>query len=183
MNKPKMTMGAGAVLALAALYLVTDTRTFAALLIAAAAHEAGHLAAIPLTGGQVTGISADAGGAVIHRRGASSPYGEAFCAVMGPATGLLFAFAASAAGRALGSPVLTISAGMNVVLSLFNMLPASPLDGWRIVSALTGGRVPAAVSVFFACAVLLGGLALAVLRMGIGLFIAGIWLVLAQTDL
>lgn len=183
MKKHRIKISAGAVFLLAALCLLMDMRSFTALLLAAAAHEAGHLAAIPLTGGRVTGITADAGGAVILRRGAGSPGGEAFCAVMGPACGLAFAFAASAAGKALGLPVLVISAGMSVVLSLFNMLPASPLDGWRILTALTGGRASPAVSLVTACAVLLCGLALAVCRMGAGLFIAGIWLMLAQTDL
>ena len=46
-----------------------SVRDFIALLLAAAAHECGHLAALRAAGCRIRGFSADAGGAVIERRG------------------------------------------------------------------------------------------------------------------
>ena len=65
MRKGRITISAGGVLLLAALYFFMDTLSFVALMLAAAAHECGHLAALRAAGCRVRGFSADAGGAVI----------------------------------------------------------------------------------------------------------------------
>ncbi|MFR5783092.1 MAG: hypothetical protein ACLUEK_15365, partial [Oscillospiraceae bacterium] len=70
------TISAGGVLLLAALYFFMDARDFIALLLAAAAHECGHLAALRAAGCRIRGFSADAGGAVIERRGGAGPAGS-----------------------------------------------------------------------------------------------------------
>ena len=80
----KIEFSAGAALLLGALYFVLDWDGLGALLLAAAAHEAGHFAALRLTGGRVSGVRADVCGAVIERRGAVSLWGEVFCAAAGP---------------------------------------------------------------------------------------------------
>ena len=80
----KINISAGAVLLLAALYFILDWDGLAALLLAAAAHEAGHLAALRVMGGRVTSFRFDICGAVIERRGAPGTLAEAACAAAGP---------------------------------------------------------------------------------------------------
>ena len=55
----KIEFSAGAALLLGALYFVLDWDGLGALLLAAAAHEAGHFAALRLTGGRVSGVRAE----------------------------------------------------------------------------------------------------------------------------
>ena len=73
MRRYHIKISAGGVLLLAALYFFMDARDFIALLLAAAAHECGHLAALRAAGCRIRGFSADAGGAVIERRGGAGP--------------------------------------------------------------------------------------------------------------
>lgn len=79
-----------------------DARDFIALLLAAAAHECGHLAALRAAGCRIRGISADAGGAVIERRGSAGPGWELICLSAGPAAGFLYAAGGLAGGRGAG---------------------------------------------------------------------------------
>ena len=162
MRRYKIKISAGGVLLLAALYFFMDVRDFIALLLAAAAHECGHLAALRAAGCRIRGFSADAGGAVIERRGSA-----------GPAAGFLYALAASLAGGALGSGLLLCSAGMSAVLSVFNLLPSPPLDGGRIVQLIFGDRAAEIAGLLTASAVFLVGFAAFVSGRGAALFIAG----------
>ena len=66
MRSFKFDISAGGVLLLAALYFFMDGADFAALILAAAAHELGHLLALRLCGARIRGFSADLGG-VRHR--------------------------------------------------------------------------------------------------------------------
>ena len=109
MRRYKIKISAGGVLLLAALFFFMDARDFIALLLAAAAHECGHLAALRAAGCRIRGFSADAGGAVIERRGSAGPGWELICLAAGPAAGFLYALAASLAGGALGSGLLLCS--------------------------------------------------------------------------
>ena len=84
MRRYHIKISAGGVLLLAALYFFMDARDFIALLLAAAAHECGHLAALRAAGCRIRGFSADAGGAVIERRGGAGPGWELICLAAGP---------------------------------------------------------------------------------------------------
>lgn len=183
MKKIKLNVSTGALLLLAALYFFLPLNMFAALLLSAVAHESGHLLALKLTGQQVTGLSADGGGATISRRGQTGRVEEAFCAVAGPAAGIVYALAASLLGKVTGSTLLTSSAGMSIVLSAFNMLPALPLDGGRIMVAALGDKSSANIGLVVSCIVLLAGIALITQGLGSAFFVAGIWLMLGQVGL
>lgn len=183
-KKVRFDLSAGAVLLLAALYFFSGAGMLTALLCAAAAHEAGHLLALRRFGCGVSRVWAGACGARIDVYGCMTP-GELWCcAAAGPAAGLLFALGASALGRFLGGAWLPTAAGVSLLLSVFNLLPALPLDGGRMLAAVLGpGRTVNAVSFAAALLVLAGGLCLVARGLGAGLFLAGIWLVLAQAGL
>ena len=163
MRRYKIKISAGGVLLLAALYFFMDARDFIALLLAAAAHA----------GCRIRGFSADAGGAVIERRGSAGPGWELICLAAGPAAGFLYALAASLAGGALGSGLLLCSAGMSAVLSVFNLLPSPPLDGGRMVQLIFGDKAAEITGLLTASAVFLVGFAAFVSGRGAALFIAG----------
>ena len=73
---------------------------------------------------------ASASAASVRRR-------EAFAwTTPGPAAGLLYAFLASFLWRKTGQDWLSLTAGISLLLSFFNLLPAPPLDGGRLLSPM-----------------------------------------------
>ena len=157
----RIRISAGGVLLLAALYFLLTLDEFMALMLACAAHELGHIAAIRLTGGRVSSLTANATGAVIARSASRSRTAEIVCAAAGPIAGLIYAAFASG----LGSDMLLLSAGLSLALSAYNALPALPLDG--------GHRAAALCSLVTAAGVLLLGTVLAAGGYGLALVIAG----------
>lgn len=176
----KINVSAGAVLLLSALYFVLDWDGLLALLLAAAAHECGHLAALRVCGGRVRALRLDVCGAVIDRRGLSGRWQEALCAAAGPAAGAVWALIASRLGAAMAWPVLVSSSGLSLVLSLFNLLPAPPLDGGRIAEALLGRRACSLLGLITASLTLSAGLYAVARGYGAALFCAGAYLCLEQ---
>ena len=161
----RIRISAGGVLLLAALYFLLTLDEFMALMLACAAHELGHIAAIRLTGGRVSSLTANATGAVIARSASRSRTAEIVCAAAGPIAGLIYAAFASG----LGSDMLLLSAGLSLALSAYNALPALPLDGGRILECIAGHRAAALCS----AGVLLLGTVLAAGGYGLALVIAG----------
>jgi Zn-dependent protease len=137
-RKLSLSISAGAALLFSALYFFDGSGLFSAMLAAALAHETGHLLALRFCGARVTALRLDVLGLRMDYRGALSHRREAVCALAGPAAGLLFAAAASRLGRQLGSEFLFCAAGVSLLLSAFNLLPALPLDGGTALMALTG---------------------------------------------
>ena len=107
------------VLALAV--LVLPLQWFIAIILAAVFHELCHYLAIRCCGGQIVGISADMRGAKLEVVGLSNKQ-ELFCALAGPAGGLLLLLLIRWIPR---------TAICGVFQSLFNLLPIYPLDGGR----------------------------------------------------
>lgn len=149
-------------------------------------HEAGHLALMKLLGIRVKGIRAELKGLCIIYDGNDDSVCSVACALAGPAAGMIYALAASQ----WGSGWIEFSAGVSFALSVFNLLPAFPLDGGRILSELMKSILPAGkcesvsavISVITAFAVFLFGLALYNRGYGAAVFSAGLWLLICQNE-
>lgn len=176
----RLKISAGGVLLLAALYFFLTVDELIALLLAAAVHEAGHILAIRLTGGQTFGITVGVTGAVITRSAPEGRAREAVCAISGPLSGLAYAVAAALLSSLIESEMLTLSSGMSMVLTVFNTLPVLPLDGGRAIACIIGYRPACAVSLVTASCVLLLGVILAASDYGFALLAAGAALMAQQ---
>jgi len=102
-----------------------------AVVLAALCHEAGHLAALSLTGARVERVRLTAFGAEICADTRFMPYGrELICTLAGPAANLLLALVLARWGHRY------LAAGANLLLGCFNLLPAPSLDGGRALYLL-----------------------------------------------
>jgi Zn-dependent protease len=188
----------------------SETTVYVVAVVAAAsffasivAHELGHALVARREGIAVEGIDLFLfGGVMKMSRDTDSPGAEFRVAVAGPLVTLLLIVLASVAAvliagvdsfwdaarlsaAADATPVevvVSLLVSMNMVLLLFNLVPAFPLDGGRIARAvawkLTGDRhratrFAARIGIGFGWLLILGGLALLVLVEGAAL--DGIW--------
>jgi Zn-dependent protease/CBS domain-containing protein len=123
------------------------------------AHELGHAVVARRAGLRVNGITLWLLGGVAQLEDEpASPGDELKVAIVGPAVSLALAagFGLAAFGlAAIGGPALAVAVAVslavsNTVLALFNLLPAAPLDGGRVLRGLLwrrhGNRVRAAVT-------------------------------------
>ena len=123
------------------------------------AHEVGHALVARRAGLRVRGITLWLLGGVAQLEDEpASPGDELKVAIVGPAVSLALAAGFGLAGfglGALGGPAIAVAvaaslAVSNTVLALFNLLPAAPLDGGRVLRGLLwrrhGNRVRAAVT-------------------------------------
>ncbi len=190
MDRGRLSISPGAALLGAFFYCTASFSELAAILAPAIVHELGHIVALRLYGLRIRRITADLRGLCIEYSGLCSPLGHAVSALAGPAAGLGYAFAASYFARGGSNGVLALSAGVSLLLSLFNLLPILPLDGGRIFSIiaaeLLGGRrgdaLTKGVSLTLATALLLAGTLLMWRGEGTALTIVSLWLLLAQPD-
>ena len=166
-QKKFITVSAGFLLLFAALYFFDDTGLLSSFVPAVVAHEAGHALALWLKGVKITGLHFSLSGIRMDYRGRMGLGGELLAAALGPLFGLIYAIAASFAGRKLGSEFLLCSAGISLVLTIFNLLPASPLDGGRVLDL--------ALSSFLEYEVAETVMFLTTLLTAIGLMLAGLW--------
>ncbi len=118
-----------------AVYLGEGER-LAAVSVSLLLHEMGHLAAARIVKAEVAKITLSPLGGAIHLSGAWQLRPLQACAVAaaGPAVNLLLACAAT-----LTKNPLWLNA--NLALMLFNLIPALPMDGGRILSALLARRM------------------------------------------
>jgi Zn-dependent protease len=131
------------------------------------------------------------GGVAQFRDEPRTPGADLAIAVAGPATSVVlgfgFGFAAvgwlAVVGDGLVAATLAYLGGINLLLAVFNLVPAAPLDGGRVLRAAvwrwTGDRVQAAVVAaragrFFGVALIVLGLAGVLLAAWFG----GLWLAL-----
>ena len=122
----RLDLAPGFAAALCLLRLLAEPRVFYAFLAAAAAHEAGHVMAIYLVGGRVTGIRLGMCDAKIETRGLGYRQ-EIFCALAGPGMSVLVCLALRKA--------YATCAAISLLLGLFNAMPVYPLDGGRALRA------------------------------------------------
>lgn len=128
----------GAFVLLCALLLCCESISLlAALLLAVAIHEGGHIGAIWLCGGQVKRLVLGLGGMDIRYRCSRDTYGkDAFIALMGPGMNLLSCGVGAFLANRLPWEGIYLFCGCSVILGFFNLLPALPLDGGVFLRAM-----------------------------------------------
>lgn len=154
------------------------------------AHELAHAVVARRNGIEVSGITLWLLGGVARLRGEPRTSAADFrIAVVGPLTSLALAVvfglatvvAAAVSGASLATAVLSYLAGINAVLAVFNLIPAAPLDGGRVLRAVVwwwrGDRTRAAVVAARAGRVFGFVLvALGLLQVVLGRGFGGVWL-------
>lgn len=110
-------------------------------------HEGAHVVLARRYGGQVKGITLMMLGGVSQiTRMPPRPRNEALMALAGPATSLVLGGVLVGLYRALSGPPdlvmgLFYLGSLNVILGVFNLLPAFPMDGGRILRAILASRM------------------------------------------
>lgn len=122
--------------------LLSPIEATAAVLLAAAMHEGGHLAALAAFHVPVEGVRLGAMGAVIFAPGANRlSYGrELLVTLAGPMVNLISAPLLAALSARLGWEWGYLFAGAHTVLGVYNLLPIPPLDGGRALYLLLAWR-------------------------------------------
>lgn len=159
--------------------IVSPIQVVVSVLLAAALHECGHLAALRMFHVPVEGLRLTALGAVLYAKGAQRlSYGrELLVTLAGPAANLLCALLAALLARGTQQGTFYVFAGANVVLCAYNLLPIPPLDGGRALYLVTafvfgpmvGDAAAAVVGTACALSLLVLGIYLSVVS-GSGMF-------------
>jgi Zn-dependent protease len=175
-----------------AAYWTAGVATAVAFFASLLAHELGHALVARRTGLRVEGITLWLLGGVAKLDGeAPDPGAELRIAAVGPLISLVLAAAAAsvaAVASVAGPPRLLVAsvawlARVNLLLAIFNLLPAAPLDGGRLLRGLLWWRTKDRLRSAVAAArmgrllgALLVGFGFGELVVGAG--IGGLWLVL-----
>ena len=180
MRKLHLDVRPSGFLLLSLLYFFSDGQTLAALLGSILLHEWGHMAVLRGCGARVREIRVDITGLCMDYSGVYLTRWQEFCAAAaGPLFGALGAWAASFWGNFFGNRFLLLFAGASLVLTVFNLLPIQPLDGWRMLRSVCG---PVADGVSLAGGVFLLWMGLWCLRAGYGAGLGVMAVILLMQD-
>ena len=128
----RLRISPGVPLLLAAFVWLASPLLLGAILSAAVCHELGHWLVLRRVGGRIQRLHITVFGAEMQVDDRRISYGgELLAAAAGPVSNLLLAAALGLLGR-WWEP-LYLFAGAQLVLGAFNLLPALPLDGGRIL--------------------------------------------------
>jgi Zn-dependent protease/predicted transcriptional regulator len=157
-----------------------------ALFVCVLLHELGHSLLALHFGGQVSSITLMLLGGVSELKGIPrTPRKEGLIAAAGPAVSVVLGGAALLLHHFVGGPPdvrfgLFYLGQINLALAIFNLLPAFPMDGGRVLRAILATRwsrpqatrIAAATGTFFAALFVIGGLFSGnIMLMLIGLFV------------
>ena len=131
----RLEVAPGAALLYPLLYFLDDSGVLAAVAPAVLIHELGHAAAAVLCGVRVRAIRLELPGLCMETDGFPDERSELFCLIAGPVAGLLWATIAWIGGGRSSRTALAA-----LVVNCFNLIPALPLDGGRILRLLTGSE-------------------------------------------
>lgn len=106
-------------------------------------HELGHALVARRLGVYVSGIELSFfGGAAKMTQIPRTPGHEIAIAAAGPAVSVALAGLGFGLGALAASPLLALIGYVNLVIALFNLIPALPMDGGRILRGLLALRLP-----------------------------------------
>jgi membrane-associated protease RseP (regulator of RpoE activity) len=184
----RISFGAGFAALFALVCYFDGSGMAGAIFPAAAIHELAHMGALVAANAPPRALEATITGFRLDYSGELVGISKLVCALAGPVAGLSFAKLCAVCGAALKSDYLLMVAGSSLVLNVFNLLPALPLDGGRaLLAALcfalpeaTAKRIVKATGVLSALALLGAGVALIGDGMGVALVAAGAWLLVLQ---
>lgn len=187
----RLSLRPGAIFVLAFVYFFGGIISLAAVVLAAAVHEAGHAAAISALGGKIRRMSFDSSGLCMSSTGIYSTVGEVSILLAGPLAGLALAYICAKLGSASVNSFLLRTAGISLVLTIYNMLPALPLDGGRALYCVLCrfiGEVRAVNAMYFisitiALVLAFLGIYTRTTQLGIVLLVSAVWLLIAQTGI
>lgn len=174
-NKLRLIVSPWAALVTGMIIYSADSHTLLSFFLAVFAHELGHWICLRVMGCRIRALRWELSGLCIRYAGDPGRWGQAACAIAGPIAGLLYALLAAAIG-----PSGELSAGISVLLSLFNLIPALPLDGGRAAEALLGQSCAQRISRINAILTIGLGLILFINGRGAALALAGLMLLAAQ---
>ena len=187
----RVDISAGAILLLSVIYFFGGMTSLVALTLAVLVHELGHITAVVLCGGRVHRLKVTLSGLCISCSGVMGTEESVICLCAGPASGFALAYAASYLGNLSQNLLLIKTAGFSLVLSVYNSLPALPLDGGRALECLAeslGGvgfanALLELTGMLMGAALLFSGAYFIRQSFGAALLIAGVWVLTAQTGI
>jgi Zn-dependent protease len=168
-------------------YIVMAVIAAVVFFVSLTAHELGHALQARRDGMEIDGITLWLFGGVARFRGMFPSAGAEFrIAVAGPAVSLVLGVAFLLASRLSGLPealdgVLFWLGTINLILLVFNLLPALPLDGGRVLRSViwwlrgdfaSATRISASIGRGFGFAFIAGGIGMAIFADAVG----GLWL-------
>ncbi len=104
-------------------------------------HELGHSVVARYFGVPILGITLLPFGGMARMAGHPAPRQELLIAAAGPATSITIGSFSLMAWTVTGVGVLGVLASINLVLGVFNLLPALPMDGGRMLRAWLAGTL------------------------------------------
>ena len=168
-------------------YIVMAVVAAVVFFVSLTAHELGHALQARRDGMEIDGITLWLFGGVARFKGMFPSAGAEFrIAVAGPAVSLVLGVAFLLASRLPGLPealdgVLFWLGTINLILLAFNLLPALPLDGGRVLRSViwwlrgdfaSATRISASIGRGFGFAFIAGGIGMAIFADAVG----GLWL-------